>query len=277
MHASRSARTAAVWLLLSSLLAMPAAQAARAWKAYERVRIEVVDRDTGITAQPVSHRGDSWIAGTPGAPYAIRLTNTTGARVLVVLSVDGINAISGETAAPSQTGYVLAPWQTTEITGWRKSHADVARFEFAALGDSYAARTGRPDNVGTIGIAVFGERAPPPPVAVSRSPYPAPPSPPAPTARGRSASTASDSAAAESSASDMRAERQSIGTGHGAREWAPVSSTAFERATRTPVQVTALRYDSVDALVARGVLPRHRAWAQARRPEAFPGGFVPDP
>ena len=49
----------------------------------------------------------------------------------------------------------------------------------------------------------------------------------------------------------MRAERQSIGTGHGAREWAPVSSTAFERATRTPVQVTTLRYDSVDALVAR--------------------------
>ncbi|MGO3127335.1 MAG: hypothetical protein ACTIJY_04615 [Luteimonas sp.] len=275
MHASRSFRSAA-WLLLGSLLAMPAAHAARAYQAHERVRIEVVDRDTGRTAQPVSHRGDRWIAGTPGAPYAIRLTNTTGARVLVVLSVDGVNAISGETAAPSQTGYVLAPWQTTEIIGWRKSHAEVARFEFAALGDSYAARTGRPDNVGTIGIAVFGERTAQPPVAVSRSPYPAPPSPPAPSARGRSASAA-DGAAAESASSDAHAQRQSIGTGHGGREWAPVSSTAFERATRSPVQVTTMRYDSVDALVARGILPRHRAWVQARRPEAFPGGFVPDP
>ncbi|MCD9005703.1 hypothetical protein LDO31_05525 [Luteimonas sp. XNQY3] len=276
MHASRSFRSTAAWLLLGSLLAMPAAHAARASKSIERVRMEVVDRDTGSTVQPVPHRGDDWIAGTPGAPYAIRLTNTSGGRVLVVLSVDGVNAISGETAAPSQTGYVLAPWQTTEITGWRKSHDDVARFEFAALGDSYAARTGRPDNVGTIGIAVFGERAPPP-VAVSRTPEPAPPLPPAPSARGRSASAASDSAASESAASNMRVERQHIGTGHGAREWAPASSTAFERATRSPVQVSTLRYDSVDALVSRGILPRHRAWTPARRPEAFPGGFVPDP
>ncbi|MFL6585966.1 MAG: hypothetical protein ACJ8GV_03695 [Luteimonas sp.] len=274
MSASRSFRSATVWLVLASLLTMPVAHAARVYKANERVRIEVVDRDTGSTAQPVAHRGEHWIAGTPGAPYAIRLTNTTGGRVLVVLSVDGVNAISGETAAPSQTGYVLAPWQTTEITGWRKSHDDVARFEFAALGDSYAARTGRPDNVGTIGIAVFGERAAPPPVTVARAPYPAPS---APVPQRRSASAASDSIASESATSDMRAERQSIGTGHGAREWAPVSSTAFERATRNPVQVTTLRYDSVDALVSRGVLPRHRAWAQAHRPEAFPGGFVPDP
>ncbi|VXA92648.1 conserved exported hypothetical protein [Luteimonas sp. 9C] len=275
MCTSRSVRSAALWLLLGSLLAMPAAHAARAWKAGERVRIEVVDRDTGSTAQPVTYRGDTWIAGTPGAPYAIRLTNTTGSRVLVVLSVDGVNAISGETASPSQTGYVLAPWQTTEITGWRKSHDDVARFEFAALADSYAAQTGRPDNVGTIGIAVFGERAPPSPIA-SRAPAPAPQSRPADAARGRTA-PAAEAVAAESAASDMRAERQRLGTGHGAREWAPVTSTAFERATRTPVQVTTLRYDSVDTLVARGVLPRHRAWAQAHRPDAFPGGFVPDP
>ena len=32
-----------------------------------------------------------------------------GGRVLVVLSVDGVNAVSGETAAVGQTGYVLAP------------------------------------------------------------------------------------------------------------------------------------------------------------------------
>ncbi|MDR6991789.1 hypothetical protein [Luteimonas sp. 3794] len=273
MHASRFFRPAIAWLLLGSLLATPAAHAARAYKAPERVRIEVVDRDTGSAAQPVSHRGDSWIAGTPGAPYAIRLTNTTGARVLVVLSVDGVNAISGETAAPSQTGYVLAPWQTTEITGWRKSHDDVARFEFAALGDSYAARTGRPDNVGTIGIAVFGERVVPQ-IAVPRPTFP--PAAPAPAA-ARSRPSSAEAVASESPSPDMRAQTQRIGTAHGAREWAPVSSTAFERATRSPIQVTTLRYDSIDALVSRGVLPRQRAWAQARRPEAFPGGFVPDP
>lgn len=119
--------------------------------------------------------------------------------------------------------------------------------------DSYAARTGRPDHVGAIGIAVFRERAAP--VAVAA---------PAPGDRA-DASRARESAALP----------QQIGTGHGAREWAPVTRTAFERATRVPAQRTVLRYDSVDALAALGIGPR--VHAQRRRPDAFPGGFVPDP
>src|SRR3546814_20574948 len=94
----------------------------------------------------------------PGHRYAVRLTNTSGERVLVVLSVDGVNAVTGEDADPSQAGYVLAPWQSTEIDGWRKSLDEVARFSFTDLPDSYAARTGRPRTVGVIGIAVFRER-----------------------------------------------------------------------------------------------------------------------
>ena len=39
--------------------------------------------------------------GAPGHRYSVRLTNTSGERLLVVLSVDGVNAISGQTAAPA--------------------------------------------------------------------------------------------------------------------------------------------------------------------------------
>ena len=134
----------------------------------------------------------------PGHRYGVRLTNTTGERVLVVLSVDGVNAVTGQTAHPSQAGYVLEPWQSTEITGWRKSYNDVAQFVFTALPDSYAARTGRPDNIGTIGVAVFRERAyirpmpPAPPIAcsndVAKSARPPHPRPTAPTSRRPSAS-----------------------------------------------------------------------------------------
>ncbi|MCI1710798.1 MAG: hypothetical protein LKM39_11215 [Chiayiivirga sp.] len=106
------------------------------------------------------HDGQTWIAGTPGHRYAVRLRNNSGERVLAVLSVDGVNAVSGETASAQQAGYVLGPWQETEVAGWRKSLNDIAQFEFTALGDSYAARTGRPHNVGVIGVAVFRERAP---------------------------------------------------------------------------------------------------------------------
>ncbi len=107
--------------------------------------------------------GRKWVVGTPGQEYAIRVCNTTGARVLAVMSVDGVNVVSGETASPSQSGYVLDAWQCADINGWRKNLASIAAFYFTELPDSYAARTGRPDNVGVIGVAFFRER--PQPVA----------------------------------------------------------------------------------------------------------------
>jgi len=151
---------------------------------------------------------------------------------------------------------------TTEIGGWRKSLDDIAQFVFTDLPDSYAARTGRPDNVGVVGIAVFRERWQRP------LPAPAPPVAAAPQAK---AGASADRAMA------MEAMPQRIGTAHGQRERAPVGQTTFERASSVPQQVSELRYDSVQALVAMGVLPRRyqaQTWPQ---PRAFPGGFVPDP
>ncbi|MGZ8980959.1 MAG: hypothetical protein ACXW2D_09420, partial [Burkholderiaceae bacterium] len=115
------------------------------------VDVRVVDRMTGETLPMYRHGGKWWVPGKPGSHYAVALTNRGGGRVLAVIAVDGINAISGETAAPEQTGYVLSSGQSAQITGWRKDMSRVAAFEFTALANSYAARTGRPDNVGVIG------------------------------------------------------------------------------------------------------------------------------
>jgi hypothetical protein len=116
------------------------------------------------------HNG-RWWCPAPGNRSAAALTNRSGGRALIVISVDGVNVISGETAAHDQTGYVLTHGQFAQITGWRKNMSRVAAFEFTSLADSYAARTGRPDNVGVIGVAVFRERQKqvPPPVLQSRS------------------------------------------------------------------------------------------------------------
>ena len=163
---------------LMLVLALTSAAACTPLSATNLVELDVIDRDSGQWLPKYSthgHRGQDWIAGVPGHRYSVRLTNTTGERVLVVLSVDGVNAVTGQTAAPSQAGYVLEPWETAEIAGWRKSLDDIAQFVFTDLPDSYAARTGRPDNVGVIGVAVFRERqvrpvyAPPsPPIASGR-------------------------------------------------------------------------------------------------------------
>ncbi len=256
-------------LLATTLLASMQAHAAL-------VEVAIIDRDTGQWLPETPFRGDTWVAGAPGHRYAVRLANTSGERVLVVLSVDGVNAVTGQTARPSQAGYVLEPWQSTEIAGWRKSMDDIAQFVFTDLPDSYAARTGRPRNVGVVGVAVFQEARP-----VTYDEYDAPPMAAdgqardaAPTAAAPAQSRAK--AAAESSV--QRSEQpQRLGTGHGAREWSRVERTDFVRATRSPSQVTQLRYDDYNTLVAMGVYPRPHPpyWHDA--PRAFPGGFVADP
>ncbi len=257
---------------LAALASLPAAARSAAL-----VDLQVVDLDRHETLPRHPHHGREFIEGRPGHRYAVVLQNLTGERVLAVVSVDGVNAISGETAGAAQAGYVLGPWQRMEVRGWRKSLSEVAEFEFTALGDSYAARTGRPGNVGVIGVAAFRERRPPPPrweneIALAE---------PAPAAKARAgtADAAAPEAAAEGARSRRYAEsaqRQQLGTGHGQRRWDAATTTHFERESRRPNQVLSLWYDSTDALVARGVLPAR--WPHPhRQPEAFPIGFVPDP
>jgi hypothetical protein len=264
--------------LLAALACLPAS-------ARALVDVSIVDRDDGSVLPQYRHQGERWLAGVPGHRYAIRLANTSGERVLVVLSVDGVNAVTGEDADPSQGGYVLAPWQSAEIDGWRKSLDEVAQFHFTDLADSYAARTGRPGNVGVIGIAVFRERRP---VEVlvspdSTHPYPRPAFPHASTEARDDADVARSTAANEALAAPAppteSALRQQIGTGHGAREWAPASRTGFVRDSARPAQLFELRYDAPRRLLALGILPRH-GWPRrpiTQVPRAFPGGFVPDP
>lgn len=136
--------------------------------------VKLVDRNSGQRLTVYQHQGEYWVAGRPGASYSVDISNRTGQRILAVISVDGVNALNGQTAsATPDDGYVLTPWQSWAITGWRKSDSQVAAFYFSESDASYASRTGRPRDVGVIGVALFRERVPepvrPPPVT-RRSP-----------------------------------------------------------------------------------------------------------
>lgn len=256
-------------MLLIALAAL-ASSACTPTAARPLVDVAVIDRDSGQWLPKYPYRGDSWVAGTPGSRYSVRLANTTGERVLVVLSVDGVNAVTGQTASPAQAGYVLEPWESAEISGWRKSMDDIAQFVFTDLGDSYAARTGRPQNVGVIGVAVFQE--------LRRRPYPLPSPPVARNGRHeQSESKAAAPAAERESAADSIAQ-QRMGTGHGQREWSPVGQTHFQRASLKPAQISEVRYDDARRLYAMGAIPREsRVRPRPSTPRAFPDGFVADP
>ncbi len=236
--------------------------------------VALVDRTTGERLAVYSHAGKLYVAGTPGNRYAVEIANRAGGRILAVVSVDGVNVITGETAAPGQSGYVFAPGQRYEIAGWRKSMGEVAQFYFTRLPDSYAARTDRPENVGVIGVAVFREWTPPRP-----APGVAPRAKAEGTA-GESASSADASAPAAPGAAAKEAVRGSereerLGTGHGERERSEATWTSFRRASAHPAETITIYYDSRANLVARGVIP---GTPPLGTPNPFPGGwFVPDP
>jgi hypothetical protein len=237
------------------------------WPA-SRVSVEIVDRSEGTALPLYSYAGKSFVVGKPGNEYAIRVRNTGRERVLAVMSVDGVNIITGDTASPAQSGYVLGPYENAEIAGWRKDMSRTAAFYFTALPDSYAARTGRPDNVGVIGVAVFRER----PRAV---PYGG-------ISRERDRAESSDRAAATPMPAPPLAEgaqaKSQLGTGHGRSESSDAQYTNFERASETPSETIAIYYDSYENLLAQGV-PVGTPPIARYRPEPFPerGRFVPDP
>jgi hypothetical protein len=234
--------------------------------------VSVINRTTGVTLPVYRHQGRYFVEGKSGDRYAVQLRNRSGGRILTVLSVDGVNAVSGQTAATHQSGYVLSPGASAEIAGWRKDMNDVAAFYFTALPDSYAARTGRPDNVGVIGVAVYKEYVEPPRVMLEAPAL----SQAKPEATGRMAANDAAGAPAAPSESAHRSKSLSaekIGTGHGERIHAPTTSTEFQRASSTPSEVITIHYDSRSNLIAQGIIRNY-----PKMPQAFPGGgFVPDP
>jgi hypothetical protein len=214
------------------------------------VDVSVYDRSAGRWLPVHRHEGRLYISGKPGNEYQIRVHNRQSDDLLAVVSVDGVNIITGQTADPSQSGYVIGARSHLDMAGWRRSLSQTAAFYFTALPDSYAARTGRPDDVGVIGVALFRSKAPS--------------QPPAPIA-GAEGKASRGAAAAE------RADAQ-LGTGHGRHETSYARHVSFERATRSPAEVITVYYDSHANLVARGVIRERIPVA----PRPFPG-FVPDP
>lgn len=248
-------------LLCACLLASPAA-------AHSRLAdVEVYDRTAGRVLTLHRHEGRRYVVGEPGHEYEITIRSRDGRRLLAVTSVDGVNVVTGETADPAQSGYVLDPHGSVRIAGWRKSLAEVAAFYFTRHGNSYAARTGRPFDVGVIGIALFQEkrRCCDGGILGDADRRADPTGPPAAAERH-----------AESPAAQSLQRDEGLGTGHGRRERSAARHTDFERATDAPVEIIAIQYDTRANLVAQGVLPREREYAE-RRPRPFPGAFVPDP
>ncbi|HEY6460024.1 MAG TPA: hypothetical protein VIY73_07720 [Polyangiaceae bacterium] len=218
----------------------PDAVVARSPPVVEAPHVDLVDDGQG-TLPTFFHEGRRFVLGTVGDRYRIRVVNPTASRIEAVVSVDGLDAIDGSPASTTKRGYVVPAFGVVTIDGWRTSLDTVAAFRFSSVRDSYAARQQRPANVGVVGVAFFRER---PPIAWR----------PPPVGWRGTAPSASAGGAGEPPSPPRKADRDGLGTRFGEAHDSHVDETSFVRASATASNVSELRYDDRQGLLARGIV-----------------------
>jgi hypothetical protein len=104
-------------------------------------------------------KGRKLVVAEKGERYGILVRNRSEERKEIVMSVDGLDVMDGQSASFKKRGYIVEPHESLMVDGFRTSDGTVAAFRFSDVPDSYAARKhGDTRNVGVIGLAVFSER-----------------------------------------------------------------------------------------------------------------------
>jgi hypothetical protein len=248
--------------------------------------------------------GRYYLQAREGAAYSVRLTNRTHERLGVGLLVDGLNVVSGDRATTSSPGrlYVLAPWDSTTVRGWRTSLEDVRRFTFVDERSSYSARSSRANGkMGWIEVAVYRERRPyvwrlwdehersrPVPReyapgdderAKDRDAPGTAEAQPAPEAKSENGGSGRADGLGRrdgygAPATPYPAEPSYPGTGWGRHMDDPVTIVRFDPDPR-PVECVTLRYEYAGALRVLGILPR--PWPPRDRLSDRENGFAQPP
>jgi hypothetical protein len=234
----------------------------------------------GSPRPELAARGTVYVEALRGHDYALRLSNPSGTRVAVALSVDGLNTIDAKhTSASDARKWVLAPYETVVIPGWQISNATSRKFVFTSEGGSYGAALGKTEDLGVIEAVFFRERLP---YRVERrwkeengrfslnekdrGPGAAPQAAPAePSDRDHSQKSSSSSSSPVPAPSDEYAA-----TGMGSQTRFGVTRVDLEL-EKEPAAVVRLRYEFRPQLIALGVLPRDPDSSRIARRERAQG------
>jgi hypothetical protein len=112
----------------------------------------------GNSCKQYNHDGKIFIEAKEGSEYEIKINNNQWHRILAVSAVDGLNVLTGETASEQDSGYVINGYDSMRIKGFRYSDEKVGAFKFTSKGKSYTNDKGMANNVGVIGVRLFGEK-----------------------------------------------------------------------------------------------------------------------
>jgi hypothetical protein len=256
----------ACWLVILGSLAGSLMCGGVAWAGGPTpVVVEIVAPDGRVFREfPVGTRDGSWrsyLQAEKGARYEVRVRNTTGERLGLVVAVDGRNIINGEKSGlgHGEPMYVLGGWDSHSYAGWRANLDAINEFYFTEWSDSYAEAFGDRSARGVIAVAVYREVAPP------RSAYPL---------RPEEERVAADAgSAAPAAKAERRSGADSAGTGYGDRRIDRAVEVEFV-ARSEPDSRHFIKYEWRDSLCRKRVLEcgeQNRFWDESAL------GFAPPP
>ncbi|MBD3330285.1 hypothetical protein GF354_02010 [Candidatus Peregrinibacteria bacterium] len=217
--------------------------------------IEVMVHGRPVTEYPYGN--ETFVEGKRGSEYTLKIRNNSDRKAMVVLSVDGLSIMTGQTASKNDGGYLVSAYSHIDIPGWRLNDQDVASFQFGSLPQSYASQMGKPANIGVIGGVFYLEKRRQP---VYRDDYETLGGP----MRGGGGTFGGVS--------------KGIGTGFGRRQEHRVNRVSFDREDYPAEQMT-LRYDDRKGLERRGiyVTSPHPKRDRVLDADPFPGGGCQPP
>ncbi len=212
----------------------------------EKVDVEIIaDRGGNFSTIPFrdyregkTHIIKRYLEARRGENYSVVLRNNMPERVGVVLAVDGRNIITGKKSSlrNDERMYILEPYGSARLDGWRTDKDTVHAFYFTDVKDSYTVRTfGDSSAIGVIAVAVFREKD----GAMLYEPYIKKEREPAP----------SSGPAAENM---QRYKGDRAGTGFGDARYSPVKKVNFDSEV-VPCEKILMKYEWHEVLCRMGL------------------------
>jgi hypothetical protein len=251
--------------MLAAILLLGGAAASQAGMSAPVIEITGPDgrtfREIPVTTRDGAMR--SYLEAERGARYEVRVRNTGGERLGLVIAVDGRNIINGKKSdlARGEPMYVLGAWDTQSYAGWRANLDAINEFYFTDWSDSYAEAFGDRSARGVIAVAVYREVPAPPSLSRRYEEEDA-----------RAAAPAADSADAPARSAGRAAEK-SAGTGYGDRRVDRAVEVEFV-AQNDPLTRHFIKYEWRETLCRKQVLDcgqKNRFWDESTL------GFAPPP
>ena len=115
----------------------------------------------GRACKEYTHKGMSFIEARHGTNYTVKIKNDNPYRVMAVLSVDGLDVVTGKPAEETNTGYIIDAYSSLDVKGYRISDDNSASFIFTSKGKSYVQQAkSNATNAGVIGLRTYKEKVP---------------------------------------------------------------------------------------------------------------------